>query len=329
MNREKHLYEVSDEFMLILCKYIPNRMIVRNGYSEMSFHARLSNKNQAFSESQYYFKGDKKFIHWTSVQNLMSIINYREIRLYNLHSSSDSDEFAYAAEKLNIDKNQIDYSKKYLYTLSFCKASELANENLWKEYGKKYQGVAIEFEIVNSPNEWNNFMLSEVFYEIPQDFLEMEKELKTFHEKYPNASTFIDLGKLIAFNKKPDFSKELEIRLSTYYPFNTTEAYEKFCNTEFRLEKGRPRETDYFGLKLWVDNESPFVKSDNPEFDRRLDVGISYFAENPQIKITNIYFGKNCGISNEEFTPFWTKLNHITHYKLGYKIENLELNLYG
>ena len=97
MNREKHLYEVSDEFMLILCKYIPNRMIVRNGYSEMSFHARLSNKNQAFSESQYYFKGDKKFIHWTSVQNLMSIINYREIRLYNLHSSSDSDEFAYAA----------------------------------------------------------------------------------------------------------------------------------------------------------------------------------------------------------------------------------------
>lgn len=329
MDREKYLDKISDEFMSILHKYIPNRMIVGNGYSEMSFNARLSNKNKAFSESQYYFNEDKRFIHWTSVQNLMSIINYREIRLYNLHNSSDSEEFAYAAEKLNINNNQIDYSKKYLYTLSFCNASELANEDLWKEYGKNYQGVAIEFEIVNNPNEWNNFMLSEVFYEIPKNFVEMEIELKSFQEKYPDASTFIDLGKLIAFHKKPDFSKELEIRLSTYFPFNHTEAYEKFCNTEFRLEKGRPRETDYFGLKLWVDNNSPFVKSSKPEFDRRLDVEASYFKENPQIKITNIYFGKNCGISNQEFTPFWTKLKHITHYKLGYEIENLELNLYG
>ncbi|WP_228236965.1 DUF2971 domain-containing protein [Allomuricauda sp. M10] len=328
MSRED-LDKVSDEFMSILHKYIPNEMIVGNGYSEMSFDARLSNKNQAFSEGQYYFKGEKKFIHWTSVQNLMSIINYREIRLYNLHNSSDSEEFSYAAEKLNIDKNRVDYSKKYLYTLSFCKATELANEDLWKEYGKNYQGVAIEFEIVNNPNEWDNFMLSEVFYEIPQDFLAMENELKIFHEKYPNARTFIDLGKLIAFHKKPDFSKELEVRLSTYFPFNNTEAYEKFCHTEFRLEKGRPRETDYFGLKLWVDNESPFVNSDNPEFDRRLNLGTSYFIKNPQIIITNIYFGKNCGISNKEFMPFWTKLNHIAHYKLGYQIEDLEINLYG
>lgn len=329
MNREEYLDNVSDEFMSILHKYIPNKMIVGNGYSEMSFNARLSNENKAFSESQYYYKRDKKFVHWTSIRNLMSIINYREIRLYNLYNSSDSDEFRYAAEKLNLADNQIDYSKKYLYTFSFCKASELSNCDLWKDYGKNYKGVALEFEIVNNPSKWNNFMLSEVFYKIPRDFLEMEEELNKFHEKYPGSKTFIDLGKLIAFHKKPDFSKELEIRLSTYFPFNNTEAYEKFCNTEFRFEKGRPRETDYFGLKLWVDNESPFVKSDNPEFDRRLDVSESYFVQNPQIKITNIYFGKNCGISNVEFTPFWTKLKHIMHLKLGYEIKKLELNLYG
>ena len=213
----------------------------------------------------------------------MSIINYRELRLYNLHNSSDSEEFAYAARKLNIDNNQIDYSKKYLYTLSFCKASELENENLWTEYGKNYQGVAIEFEIINNPYEWKNFMLSEVFYEIPQDFLKLKNELNSFHNEYPNAQTFIDLGKLIAFHKKPVFSKELEIRLSTYFPFNHTAAYKKFCNTEFRLDKKRPRETDYFGLKLWVDNNSPFVKDDNPEFDKRLNVGDSYFTEESKI----------------------------------------------
>ncbi|GMN11363.1 hypothetical protein MTsPCn9_10300 [Croceitalea sp. MTPC9] len=329
MNREEYLDKVSDEFMSILHKYIPNRMIEGNGYSEMSFQARLSNKNNAFSKSQYYYKADNKFVHWTSVQNLMSIINYREMRLYNLHNSSDADEFAYAAEKLNLADNQIDYSKKYLYTLSFCKASELGNPDLWKDYGKNYEGVALEFEIVNNPNEWNNFMLSEVYYEVPKDFLELEKELNDFHKKYPDARTFIDLGKLIAFHKRPDFSKELEVRLSTYFPFNNTEAYEKFCNTEFRFEKGRPRETDYFGLKLWVNNESPFVKSDKPEFDRRLVVDQSYFVEKPQIRLTNIYFGKNCGISIQEFVPFWTKLKRITPMKLGYEIEDLALNLYG
>ena len=63
MNREKYLGDVGDKFMSILHKYIPNRMIARHGYSEMSFNARLSNKNQAFSKSQYFFKGKKKFIH--------------------------------------------------------------------------------------------------------------------------------------------------------------------------------------------------------------------------------------------------------------------------
>ncbi len=329
MNREEYLDKVNDEFLSILYKYIPYKMIAGGGYSEMSFDARLSNKNKDFTESKYYYKGDKRFIHWTSVQNLMSIINYREIRLYNLHNSSDADEFTYSAEKLNLADNQIDYSKKYLYTLSFCKSSELDNPNLWKDYGKNYRGVALEFEIVNNPSEWNNFMLSEVFYKTPNDFLEMEKGLNVFLKKYPDAKTYIDLGKLIAFHKKPNFSQELEIRLSTYFPFNNTEEYEKFCNTEFRFNKGRPRETNYFGLKLWVDNESPFVKSDKPKLDRRLCASESYFAENPQIKITDIHFGKNCGISNEEFIPFCTKLKHITHLKFGYEIKNLKFNLYG
>ena len=328
MNREEYLDKVSDEFMSILHKYIPNKMIVGNGYSEMSFHARLSEINKAFSGSQYYFNGVKKFVHWTSVQNLMSVINYREIRLYNLHNSSDEDEFKYSAQELNLADNQIDYSKSHLYTFSFCQASELKNPDLWQEYGKNYQGVAIEFEIVNDPNEWKDFMLSQVYYEIPKQFVELEKELELFNKKYPDASTFIDLGKLIAFHKKSHFSKELEIRLSTYFPFKNREAIDTYCHTEFKFDKDRARITDYFGLKLWVDNSSPFVMSRNLELDRSLEVNESYFIENPKIKISNIYFGKNCGITNEGFMPFWEKLNYILRIKLGYQIENLELNLY-
>jgi hypothetical protein len=329
MNREKYLDKISDEFMSILYKYIPNKMITGNGYSEMSFDARLSKFNNSYSDSQYFYKGNKKFIHWTTIQNLMSVINYREIRLYNLHNSSDADEFNYAAEHLKLPKESIDYAKEFLYTFSFCKSSELDNPDLWQEYGKNYEGVAIEFEIVNNPKEWKSFMLSPIFYEIPENFKKMVDELEEFKLKHPNASTNIDLGKLIAFHKKPDFSKELEIRLATYYPFEKAEEYDTFCNTEFRFDEKRPRVTDYFGLKLWVDNSSPWVKNEDIDLDRSQRVNDKYFIEKPKIKITNIYFGKNCGINNKDFIPFRKKLEYITKIKLGYDIEDLKLNLYG
>lgn len=328
METEKHIESIIKEFTSILYKYIPKSMIIRHSYSANSFEAKLSEINSPFSESQYFYNGKKKFVHWTSVQNLMSILNYRKLRLYNLHNSSDSDEFKYSAKKLNLNDDQIEYAKKYLYTLSFCEAKEIENSNLWKTYGKDFKGVAIEFEILNEPSDWKNFMLSKVFYEIPNNFVELQKELESFNAKHNGASTFIDLGKLIAFHKKESFSKELEIRLSSYFPYKTREAYDTFCNTEFRFDKGRARITDYFGLKLWV-KESPLIKSDSPEYDRSLKVKDGYFKEKPQIKITNIYFGKNCGISNQEFQPFWEKLQYIARIKLGYEITNLELNLYG
>lgn len=329
MNKNEYLDKISDEFMSILRKYIPNKMITGNGYIDMSFDARLSKFNNSYSDSQYFYTGNKKFIHWTTIQNLMSVINYREIRLYNLHNSSDANEFNYAAENLKLPKESIDCAKDFLYTFSFCKSSELDNPYLWQEYGKNYEGVALEFEVVNNPKEWKNFMLSPIFYEIPKNLKNLVDELEKFKLKHPNASTDIDLGKLIAFHKKPDFSKELEIRLSTYYPFEKEEEYDTFCNTEFRFEEKRPRVTDYFGLKLWVDNNSSWVKNEDIDLDRSQRVNDKYFIEKPKIKITNIYFGKNCGINNKVFIHFRQKLEYITKIKLGYEIDDLELNLYG
>ncbi len=309
-------------------RHIPSTMIESNGYSGSRFDAKLSNKNRSFLDSDYYYQKDKKFVHWTNIQNLMSILNYRELRFYNLHNSSDENEFKYAAQKFDITNEIIDYSKNYLYTLSFCESKEINNPDLWTEYGKNYSGVALEFEIVNDPKQWENYMLSQVYYEIPAYIPALKNELEDFRKKHPGATTEIDLGKLIAFHKRKEFSKELEIRLSTYFPFTTAQEIEKFCNTEFRFEKNRARETNYFGLKLWVNNESPFVRDNQPELDKSLKVEDDYFVSNPKIKITNIHFGKNCGITNQEFLKFWTTLNKIVRHKLGYEIE-IEPNLFG
>jgi len=290
--------------MSIVNRHIPELMIESAGYGGTRFDARLSNKNRSFNGTNYYFKEGKKFVHWTNIQNLMSILNYREFRLYNLHNSTDENEFKYAAKKFDTIEETIDYSKSYLYTLSFCESKEINNHHLWTEYGKDYSGVALEFEIINDPLLWENYMLSQVYYKIPPYIDTLRKELELFRKNHKEATTHIDLGKLIAFHKQKEFSKEVEIRLATYFPFKTAQEIEKYCNTEFRFEKDRPRETNYFGLKLWVNNESPFVSDKNPDFDKSLDLTNEYFKSKPKIKITNIHFGKNCGISSQEFVKF-------------------------
>jgi len=319
--------KITLEFLKILRTHLPEKLISRNGSSGPYFDANLTDKNLNYKETPYFYIGELKFVHWTSVQNLLSIINNREIRFYNLLNSSDPNEFDYAAKALKISHNQINHSKNYFFTFSFCRSDDLANKYLWNEYGKDYSGVAIEFEIINKPDLWENFMISRVYYELPQFLIDFISDLKVLCEKYPEIKTKIDLGKLIGFHKEKRFNEENELRLSTYFPFEPLEAYWKYCNTEFRFDKDRPRITNYFGLSLWVDNDSPYVKSDKPKYDRRLIIEENYFKTRPQIKLTQIHFGKNCGINNYQFSEFRQKLEEIIRLKLGYNI-NLKLNLF-
>ena len=159
--------KIGKEFMDTIYEHLPKEWIFSNGSSGPSFNAQLNKMNSAYEASDYFYNEERKFIHWTNVQNLMSIINNREIRLYNLHKSSDAKEFNFAAEQLSIPEHNVDYSKNYLYTFSFCEIKEKNNPKLWSEYGKDYSGVAIEFEIDNEPKRWNNYMLSQCYYSLP------------------------------------------------------------------------------------------------------------------------------------------------------------------
>ncbi|MFV2016171.1 MAG: hypothetical protein ACC656_12125, partial [Candidatus Heimdallarchaeota archaeon] len=167
MTQGELLEKISKEFMTTIYSCIPDEWIPSHGYSGASFRAELNTENKVYKNSPYYFTGERKFIHWTSVPYLLSIINSREIRLYNLQNSTDSEEFKYGAEQLTIPNEHIDHSKNYLYTFSFCKSTEINNSELWKGYGRNYQGVALEFEIINSPDQWDNIMLAPVQYKLP------------------------------------------------------------------------------------------------------------------------------------------------------------------
>lgn len=325
--KKEQLDLIQKEFHNIIHKHLSPELFKNYGYSDLSFHAVFSERTERFKGTDYYYDEDKKFVHWTSIQNLMSIINNREIRLYNLQNSADPEEFNFAANQLKIQQDRSNYSKNYLYTFSFCKALELNNPFLWKTYGNDYKGVAIEFEIDNSIDEWENFMLSSVYYNFPDMLIELISNLNSFKEKYPGTITEIDLGKLIAFHKHSKYGNEKEVRLSTYFPFSDSEAYRKYCQTEFQFNNDRPRITNYFPLKLWVNNDSPYLQSYNPEYDNKQIIEDQYFAKNPKIKIKNIHFGKNCGLTNRTLSPFVQKIQDIFPYKFGYNFE-LPINLF-
>jgi hypothetical protein len=327
MNQLELIEQITSEFETILREGIPREWISHGGSSGPSFYSSLTENNANYKGSRYFYDGHLKFVHWTSVTNLLSIINNREFRLYNLQNSEDPSEFKFAADALSISSEQIDHSKDYLFTLSFCKQDYITNDFLWTTYGKNTSGVAIEFEITNDPSQWTGFMLSNVYYELPDNFITLRDRLAKLKEKYPMIETKIDLGKLIGFHKSDKYNKENEVRLSVYFPYNDIEEYWKYCNTEFRFDPDRPRITNYMGLPLWVNNESAYVKSERKHLDRRQILEEGFFETRPQIKIKQLYFGKNCGITNYQFDEFRRKMDEIIRYKLGYKVELL-LNLY-
>lgn len=326
---EEELDKILKEYLKEVYSCLSINCFTNYGYAGFHFHADLSEKNIDFTDSPYFYKDSKKFIHWTSVQNLMSIINNREIRFYNLHNSSDSEEFSYAATHLPIEESQINHLKKYLYTFSFCEASEMNNSHLWNIYGNNYKGVALEFEIVNDPEMWEVFMMSKVYYEMPKQLIDLKDKLESLKSENPLMSSNFNFGKLIGFHKRTNYSEEKEIRISTLYPFGSEhEAYLKHCKPDFRFDKNRHRMTEYFGLNLWVNNESPYLQSYKDIYDRKIIIEEDYFVKKPKIKISKITFGKNCGVENQDFISYYTRLNEILMNQFGYEIE-VSLNLFG
>jgi hypothetical protein len=296
------LDRILNEFLKDVYSCIPEKCFSGAGYANFEFHTHLSKYNNDFKGSDYYYNGINKFVHWTSVKNLMSIINNKEIRLYNLHNSSDSTEFNYAATNLPIEKDQIDNLKKLLYTFSFCDSSEINNPLMWENYGNNYGGVALEFEITNDIENWQDFMLSKMYYKIPYQLIELKNKLEYLKKENSEMKPNFNFGKLIGFHKDPKFKTENEIRISILNLYEDIEEYYKNCKLDFNFDK--KVFTEYFKLKLWSKDIDP-----------------QYFTNKPQIKITKITFGENCGFDIQNFQRNITTLYGYFDREFGYEVE--------
>ncbi|PWT78851.1 MAG: hypothetical protein C5B59_00920 [Bacteroidetes bacterium] len=328
MTQHTILDEIYEQCVDLVHRHFPDFPYTGGGFGGPAIHVDFPNEFKHFKKTDYYFNGELRFVHWTTIEKLCSILNTGEFRLYNLINSEDPNEFYYAANLLDLNDNLKDWIKDNYFTISFCKMQDLNNKYLWNKYGREYQGVAIEFSIVNHLDNWERFYISNVYYELPSSFSEFNNEWKNLKARYQDSiSLEYDIWKLAGFHKQNHYKNENEVRIATFFPFRNYEEKLKYSRKEFRIDGKLNRIVTYVPLKLWInfqDSHYPYSFYDQ----EAANVYPEEYLHMPHIKIENVYFGYKCGIGKNEFLDYRKEIQEIIHFQLGYRID-MAYNLFG
>lgn len=184
-------------------------------YSHYSIHP----ENLNLIESKYSYKGKLKFIHFSSLFAIQSILTNKNIRLYNLHNLNDPREYSFAGDLVTFNSKNKEDAKRNMYLLSMCKTDILSGPaeyeyNMWRLYGQNGSGVCIQFDFsLNPQKEWRDYFLSEIFYgaKARKNLKEVSKLLAKYENETPK--TVIDLGQIVTFHKSNLYKLEKEVRL--------------------------------------------------------------------------------------------------------------------
>jgi hypothetical protein len=316
--------QIQDKYLQLLFeiakKHLGEKLFDSHGASGNRFDLSISELNKRLQFTPYFKKTPCKLLHWTSPSVFFSILNEKALRLYNLDSSEDEAELRYAGELLSVNKNHLTNSKKHFYSMSFCAETELRNDYMWQNYGGNYEKLVIEFEIVNHSATWNNFMLSPIFYQPPEQLISFLQEVDERIIKFNN-SFYMDMSRVIGFHKMESFNHENELRLATYFPIKDLYKNGVHIYPDSRLKNGRNRIANYIKLPLWVDPSKVSKDSRYSFAGKYYDDEIAFFEDKPKIKISNVYFGENCELSNIELKRFISEIERTIWNAHGYRID--------
>lgn len=228
--------------------------------------------NRHYLESDYYYKGDLKFIHFTSQNKIEAIINSKCLKLFNLSNQNDLQEFKYAGMTLEENEKYCEITRKRIFSLSMCDSEMESDLTLWRFYAEDTRGVGIIIKISNDPINWMHYHLSQIHYGSCEK-IETFKRKRAEFESINNFSFPLSLDRFLAFHKSDKFKVEKEIRLihiiDDVNPFSVLPKYIDYDNLP-----------EYISLDLPIANEIiPNQISDNNKM--------------PQIKIEEIVLGSN------------------------------------
>ena len=125
---------------------------------QVSFH--LSKAFVNFKGSEYYFSRADKFIHYTSLNNAVNIINDGFFRLNSLAYMDDPQELIYAGNEIlgNYEPSELKALKEDVFCISLCEYDENNNPDnfdSWRLYGHNGNGVGIVFKFSSNIEFWS------------------------------------------------------------------------------------------------------------------------------------------------------------------------------
>lgn len=157
-----------------------------------------------------------RFVHFTSLKALNSILIEQGLRLYNLIALNDPNEFSLIASDFGYNDFQIERIKSQTYICSLCPSSVLDSDRIskfWEYYGDKGQGCSIEFEIEDPIQAMSHVKLANIIYSKPEfsAFLAANNDFEKRHNRKTDLKGLIHLQACL--HKHPDFKSESEVRL--------------------------------------------------------------------------------------------------------------------
>lgn len=315
MNGETPQDSLIAEFKRRVMELFPNIPITEWGYG-LDFTVGFGGANGNLSKSEYFIDSiAQTYFHLTTYRSLFAIVNTGTFRLYNLKNSNDENELD-SFRDLAFTKEGIDRSKEGIFTLSFCHEANLQNPQLWDAYGQ----VAVVFEIMNSPIDWEYYHLANIQYQTNpafRRFFELKKELQQRIKVMQ--FTHDSIRDLIAFHKIPNLNWEREVRLM-HVPLQHTNHMDQFY--DFKTSDHHTGFTKYVELALFVDPTPPRIRNFTiPKLKHDIDLAI-YYSDRPKIKIKSIVFGDNePRINQQKFNGLHTEIQSYIEKRFGHQID--------
>jgi hypothetical protein len=269
----------------VLNKFFPKAHLKSSTFWESEtvkpdfFDGEISTNN-IFDQTPYEYKGQNRFIHFTSIEKLKAILTSGYLRMASLDSLQDTEEVHFAGKV--IDPNSfydLDVASENLFSLSACESTtaNILNKKMWMEYGDKYEGCVIEYSFSKMALFRMNFGLIRYGDENLSDLKKLASLSHSFYQEYGFSISRLPvfLKTILAFHKNQSYDFEREIRL-LYEPVNVSDARFGYDLCDRKGIK------QYFKLPFKEFNKLPV----NPNFD--LKTKLHHY---PQIELKRVILG--------------------------------------
>lgn len=302
--------------------------------------------NRELSASKYYYRKSKKVLHFTSLKAAYSMINEKSLRLYNLHNSADTDEYTFIGNPIRpfyhrqgyneiFINAKIDDLKDTFFILSTTSVDELENSKFWKEYGDNGKGVAIEFEILNDPIDWDGFHFSPVFYGESDNWGCFLEQMTQTCEQNPRNRYDFSFDMLYCLHKSAlqTYIDEKEIRILAQRPKMNGFVFDAFVTKD--IGKDGFTAVKYLQLPLFAEKDYTLSFSDQINeinqtnlYGHTFTIGnfADYLNRIPKIKISKVYVCRDFPLADDKYDEFVRSFSDLVYDKLGYSLELMQMH---